>query len=557
MRLFSFLLRRSKFALSLSILAGIMSGVISTAVLAVIHKSLTYHQGYPLIIILGYIVLIAILPITRIVSQVMMTRLGQNIIFDFRVTLCRQIISHPLRRLEEIGAPKLLATLTDDVLMVSNAFITIPFICLNLAVVIGCLVYMVWLSWGMALLTIGYLVIGIAGYQFAVRKAIKLTRSVREKQDVLFSYFRAVTEGVKGLKLHRPRRDAFMKEILEPTATSFAHENVQATAIYAAASSMVGALYTLMLGLILYGGPDWADLSRQTLTGYMIVLLYMTAPLDTFMSLYPSLNRANVALDKIESLGLSLKDQAERSSTLPIAADFNLSWNKLEMVGVTHTYRTERDNNAFTLGPISLTLRPAEIVMIAGGNGSGKTTLAKLLAGLYTPEKGAIYLDDQLIIDENREEYRQYFSFLFSDFYLFQSLIGLKQQELNVRARDYLSKLQLDHKVEIIDGKFSTIDLSQGQRKRLALLVSYLEDRPICIFDEWAADQDPGFKEIFYYQLLPEMRACGKTLIVISHDDKYYGVADRIVRMEEGNIEGALNFVHSPGQSHPKKWPRA
>jgi putative ATP-binding cassette transporter len=91
--------------------------------------------------------------------------------------------------------------------------------------------------------------------------------------------------------------------------------------------------------------------------------------------------------------------------------------------------------------------------------------------------------------------------------------------------------------VQVKDGTLSTIELSQGQRKRLALLTAFLEDRPFYIFDEWAADQDPFFREVFYLQLLPELKAKGKTVLVISHDDRYYSLGDRIIKLDYGKIE--------------------
>jgi putative ATP-binding cassette transporter len=153
------------------------------------------------------------------------------------------------------------------------------------------------------------------------------------------------------------------------------------------------------------------------------------------------------------------------------------------------------------------------------------------------PETGEIRFNGRPVTDENREYYRQRFSMVFFDFYLFESLFGLEAPKLDEQAREYLTLLQLDHKVEIKDGVLSTTDLSQGQRKRLALLTAYLEDRPIYVFDEWAADQDPLFKEIFYYRLLPDLKAKGKTIMVISHDDRYYNVADRIIKLECGRID--------------------
>jgi len=209
----------------------------------------------------------------------------------------------------------------------------------------------------------------------------------------------------------------------------------------------------------------------------------------------------------------------------------------LELSGIQHAYRRENEEAEFSLGPIDLSIRSGELVFITGGNGSGKTTLAKLLVGLYIPQQGEIRLDGQPITDERRDDYRQLFSVVFSDFYLFENLLGLSDFNIDTRAQDYLVKLELDRSVEIKDRTLSTLDLSQGQRKRLALLTAYLEDRPIYLFDEWAADQDPQFKEIFYFELLGRLKAAGKTAIVISHDDRYYHVADRVIKLNYGLIE--------------------
>lgn len=180
---------------------------------------------------------------------------------------------------------------------------------------------------------------------------------------------------------------------------------------------------------------------------------------------------------------------------------------------------------------------PGELIFIVGGNGSGKSTLAKLITGLYIPETGNVYLDDNLIDNHNLEWYRQQFSVVFSDFYLFDRFLGLDSNDLDIQTQKYLVQLQLDHKVKVNNGVLSTTDLSQGQRKRLALVTAYLEDRPIYMFDEWASDQDPVFKEIFYTQLLAELKNRGKTVLVISHDDQYFYLADRIVKLEYGQVK--------------------
>jgi putative ATP-binding cassette transporter len=209
----------------------------------------------------------------------------------------------------------------------------------------------------------------------------------------------------------------------------------------------------------------------------------------------------------------------------------------LHLKDITHTYRHERDSNPFTLGPMNLTFSPGELTFIIGGNGSGKSTLVKLITGLYAPETGAIQWQGQWITADNRDWFRQHFTVVFADFYLFDRLLGLEQPDLSQQAHHYLKQLQLDHKVTLEADRFSTTALSQGQRKRLALLTAYLEDRPIYVFDEWASDQDPVFKEIFYTQLLPGLRDRGKTVLAISHDDHYFACADRIIKLDYGQVE--------------------
>jgi putative ATP-binding cassette transporter len=241
-------------------------------------------------------------------------------------------------------------------------------------------------------------------------------------------------------------------------------------------------------------------------------------------------------MNKIERLGIALSSSAAISDSTPPPPAAR-SFERLELVGVTHSYHRELENQSFTLGPLNLIFRPGELVFLVGGNGSGKTTLAKLLCGLYAPEGGEIRVNGEPVTEQTADSYRQYFSVVFSDFHLFDGLLGIEEDGLDAQAEDYVRLLQLQHKVRIEGGAFSTTELSQGQRKRLALLTSLLEDRPFYIFDEWAADQDPLFKQVFYMQFLPSLKAKGKAVLVISHDDRYYSVADRLIKLDYGRIE--------------------
>jgi putative pyoverdin transport system ATP-binding/permease protein len=536
MKLFLFFIHYSRRIAILAILAGIISGLCSTGMLAVINASLRRSGPSAGALMWAFIALCLILPLARFTSESLLIRLGQGALLELRMRLCRQILATPLRHLEEFGGSRLMSSLTDDIPTITNALLAIPVLCINIAVVIAGLIYLGWLSWWVLLLVLCFMAVGIVTYQLGVLKSVKFMNAAREHTEALFRHFRALTDGTKELKLHRRRREVFAEDVLKSSATAFRRESVKAMTVYTAAASWGQTLGFVVIGLLVFAIPAWSStLSIQVMTGYVLVLLFVITPLQVLMNTLPNLSRANIAVGRVEELGLSLTKYAAEERT---AEHSNLPavWKSLELREVMHTYHSEEKEEAFILGPIDLTLRPGELVFFTGGNGSGKTTLAKLLLGLYAPESGEILLDGKPITEENRDHYRQIFTAVFSDFFLFDSLLGIESQHLDEHALEYLKQLQLTQKVEVKNGVLSTTKLSQGQRKRLALLTAYLEDRPVYLFDEWAADQDPLFKQVFYYELLPELKARGKTVLVISHDDRFYEVGDRIIKLEYGKI---------------------
>ena len=533
MKILAFLVQHSRKTVVLSIAAGAFSGVSNAALLAVINSALK-TRGTTTTLVLSFAALCMLLPFARFTSELLLTRLGQGAMYELRMRLCRQVLAAPLLHLEQLGVPRLLTTLTDDIPTITNAVSVIPLLCVNAALVIGCLVYMGILSWTLLLIVLVFMAIGIASYQAPILKVQKIFRTARKEADVLQGHFRALTHGAKELKIHNARRYAFVKEGLEATSASLKKNNISALNLYTAAASWGQVLVFIVIGLILFVLPLMRDLSGPMLTGYALTLLYLMTPLQVIMNTLPQLTRASIALKTVNELGFTLASQG--SEEAPEAQSATGDWRQLEFKSVSHRYRREGEGTDFVLGPIDLSFKPEEMVFIIGGNGSGKTTFIKLLTGLYAPESGSISLDGEQVTNENKEFYRQHFSAVFSDFYLFETMLGMVGEDLDLQASEYLSRLKLSHKVQVENGRLSTTDLSQGQRKRLALLTAFLEDRPIYIFDEWAADQDPYFKEIFYLHLLPDLKARHKTIFVITHDDRYYHLAERIIKMDDGQV---------------------
>lgn len=534
MEILKYLFRRARTRVFIATLAGILSGICHVALLSLVSRAAA--QGRLATALIGaYAGMALLLPFTRVFSQILLSQISQDAIFDVRLRLCRQILGAPLRALEVTGIPRLLSSLTDDVMVIGSAFTIFPILCTHATVLIACLAYLGHLSWRALLLTLLTLVLGIFGFRWLMGKAIKALTKARASQNDMLNHFQALTEGIKELKLHQKRRSTFISNILNLTASEFRKQNITGVGYYASAGGWGQLLQFTLFGVLAFLLPRIGWINHEALVTALLVLLYINSPIDILSSNLPTLGRAKVALDAIEKLGLSLEERSnehEAQGRLP-----KHHWQTLQLSGVTHTYRREGESSDFLLGPVDLIFRPGELVFLIGGNGSGKTTLAKLIAGLYAPESGSVSVDHEHISDATRDDYRQLFSMVFSDFFLFESLIGLDSPELDRHAERYLKTLRLDTNVQVKDGKLSTLSLSQGQRKRLALLTAYLEDRPIYIFDEWAADQDPTFKQVFYYSLLPELKSRGKTVIVISHDDAFYHVADRIIKLNYGQLE--------------------
>jgi putative pyoverdin transport system ATP-binding/permease protein len=535
--LIEFLLKASWRSVWVAAIAGTLGGVCSAAAIALINQSISEidptHPHASQGLLWGFVGLVAITLVTNLVSQFVLAQLAQDAIYKLRLRISGWILASPLRHLEELGANRLLATLTEDIQSISNAVFNIPALFVNASLIFAALIYLGWLSGWVLLGTVVFLALSIGLVQLLINRAVYWFTRAREENDALLQHFRAITDGVKELKLHSLRREDFLERDLETTAAALRNYRIGSQRAISLSSVLGDLLLFVLFGLLVYGLPQVTTVSAGLLSGYVITMSYLMRPLGNILAILPSLSQAGVALRKVDTLGLSLTSQVELFASTTINSS---GFDRIEISQATHVYRREGEENTFTLGPIDLTIAPGELIFIVGGNGSGKSTLAKLITGLYIPDDGQIKLDGIPLNDNTREAYRQLFSTVFADFYLFDRLVGIRLDNPDAQAKMYLEKLQLEHKVEVRDGKLSTTALSQGQRKRLALLTAYLEDRPIYLFDEWAADQDPFFREIFYQQLLPELKQRGKAILVISHDDRYFHLADRLLKLDYGKI---------------------
>lgn len=536
MNLIAFVLRTCRAPMTVMASIALISGACNAGLIAAVNKSLHQFDPSAMMLVWAFVALGLGRLLTSLVSQMMSARFSQKAVAGMRRNLVRSILGAPLRQLEEIGSARLIVALTDDIYNVTQALLAVPVTAVNVALLLGGAAYLGWLSWELLVGLILFAAAGAVGYSLLSKGAYRSLNRAREEEDKLFGHFRALTDGVKELKLHRSRRSVFLARDIDSATAGFERHNIAAENRFIFAQHWSHLLFFAVIGIMLFSIPALAGVSEVARTGYVITALYLMGPLAGVLSSFALFGRANIALRKVEELGARLQASKPDAPLVPGTIK-NAPFESLELLEVTHTYRHEKSDSHFMLGPISLTFQPGELVFIVGGNGSGKSTLAKMITGLYVPESGTVRLNGETVTAANRDDYRQIFSTVFSDFFVFETLLGLEHPQLDARAREYLTTLNLERKVRVCDGAFSTTALSQGQRKRLALLTAYLEDRPFYLFDEWASDQDPQFKEFFYTRLLPDLRSSDKAVVVITHDDKYFHLADRVIKLDCGQVE--------------------
>ena len=534
MKVFLFVIRNAPGLTVLSLVTALLSGVFSGSLIALIHRAIENQVERYTQLGLMFGLLVALTLASAIAANIVIAHLYRKILLNLQIRLAFSITRSPLRKLEDIGSAALLAILTEDVDDISDTATELVPLITNLVTSVVCFGYLIWLSWQAFLGTLVFLVIGGLSYKILIDREQEILTAGRDELDKLYAHFHDLTNGIKELKLNQNRCHAFLTQTLEPMAQSVQQYLFKWDVAYTIINSWGRFLILMVIGLVLFLLPQFLSLSPGVLTGYILAMLYVRSSLLSVLDTLPELSEAAVALRKIESVGLDLAVDSSGPIT-PIPAP--TSWQSLKLDNVVHHYYREREDSFFTLGPITLEFQPGELIFLVGGNGSGKTTLAKLITGLYPPESGDIYLDQNQVCDRTRPHYSQLFSAIFTDFHLFDDLIGVSHDNLDTRAKHYLSELHLDHKLSIQNGKFSTTALSRGQQQRLALLTAYLEDRPFFIFDEWASNQDPIFKDLFYTQFLPELKAKGKTALVISHDDHYFHLGDRVLKLTDGKLQ--------------------
>lgn len=463
------------------------------------------------------------------------TLVVESVIMRIRTRIAGKIRLCDYRRMEQLGRTEVHARLTKDASVIAQSAPAIMNSVQSMVMVVFSMFYIAYISLTALFFTLA--AAAVAGFIYLrTERFIKANLQTAGEEEVkLYSLMEGLLLGLKEIKISKPKGDGAVAEVAEKSLTV---KNLKIAALVPYADNYVFAFsfFYCLIAINIFLVPKFIPTHAQVVVMLSTAILFLIGPLGNVVTMVSMLAQTSIAVESIYALEKTLDQIHEETpdeESLPVGGGRPMAGIRLD--NVTFAYENGNDLHRFTVGPMNFEVKANEVVFIVGGNGSGKSTLLKLLTGLYRPSEGLLLFNGEPVTPRAMQSYREHFCVIFSDFHLFQRVYGAEPSQA-ARVQELLREFEIENKTSYAAGAFSTLDLSTGQRKRLALLVALLEDRPVYVFDEWAADQDPHFRRYFYERILPELKSRGKTVIAVTHDEQYMKTADRVVTMDFGKV---------------------
>ncbi len=518
-------------ALFLLGLVGAVSGIGNAFVIFIVSHVVSVEN--PSWIVAYYFVLsLLIYVFGRRFVEMGLLRTSYNMILKTRLELIDGILSMRYDHFARISNGRIFSTLTEDVETVGQSANHVVTCGVNVITVFFSFFYLMILDLRATAICLVVIAAIASLYSIVSRRADEIFDKAREAQTKFSGRINDLIQGFRLVRLHAIKRKGFQAD-LHDISFAFQDKRIQAYGAFVDAFILGESLLIIVLGAISFGLRSlFPDISIMLLGNFAMVLLYLLGPINGILAAVPHLTRIRVSQKRVANfrqlIACKGNPPAVSGSGIPKQV------KTLEVRNLCFRHQNEDGQTGFEFGPINLSVHSGDIVFIIGGNGSGKTTLANLVTGLFAPSSGSVFIDGKPV---TADELGEYFGPIFSDTFLFRKLYGLTDDPLLADVERLLDRFKLRDKVTLENKEFNTVDLSTGQKKRLALIVCILENRPIFLFDEWAADQDPSFRKFFYREFLPELKKQGKLVIAITHDDHYFDVATKIVKLDMGKID--------------------
>ena len=518
------------------VLAAMVAGLVHTVLIGIVNEasqSFLTDSRLNTLLFIWFLLAMAVFICTQTYASTKAVQVIEGGLHCIRLRISNKIRQAELSFVEKKNKGEIYLNLTKDGNLISSSSTILVTAAQGVIVTLFTFMYIAWLS-PLAFFILSALTTLLAIYHFTRTRLIQDDIKEADQHEIyFFGLLNHVLMGIKEIKLNdRKNNDLFA--CIKKVSKASERTKVQVGDKFVFHVFATSFMQALLLGSIVFILSRFSSGHREIITPLIAITLFVSGYINIILYSVLFFMQVNESIRNIQRL----EDDLDRAHC-PVKK-INLkkmkklyNFRTIDLADVEYIYRDDEGCPIFPLGPIRLSIKRGEMVFMVGGNGSGKTTLLKLLSGLYFPHEGKINIDGQALAIQDYAGYRNLFAAVFSDFHLFDQLYGLDELE-DQHVDDWLKRMQLEEKTSYEDGRFSTLNLSTGQRKRLAFIAAMLEDRPICIFDELAADQDPEFRAVFYNQVLPDLKRRGKTVIAVSHDDRFWHIADRVVKFEYG-----------------------
>lgn len=468
----------------------------------------------------------------------------ENGLHRLKTRLVRKIENAELEQVERIDTAEILDRITENIAVISIAGSAISSILPSACMLVFGVSYLVWLSPAAFALLLPLQLVGLHLYQSKNELARRLLEERGNLRVRFLDSLLDLLRGAKEIRLSRRRAKSVYADF-DASSKTLAHISAKVNKLYDDNALFVATNLYVLLAALVFVLPKHVQMDGPHIAKLVATILFLWGSIQTLLDVYVTYMKSNDALANIAALEKRLESarKLEKLDTTPDPWSGNPG--AIRLVDVEYIYPNIGHDTPFHVGPIDLTIEPGEVVFIVGGNGTGKSTLLKILTGLYTPTRGSVQARQVSISPYNVDYFREMISVIFSDFHLFSKAYGLLDAD-PAAVTALLRDLHIDRKTAFRNGAFTQQKLSTGQKKRLAMVISLLDDRPVMVLDEWAADQDPELRKHFYEEMIPALKRKGKTIIAVSHDDRYLHIADRIVTMEYGQIRSIRTHRTTP-----------
>ena len=535
MKFLSFVRQESTLPLRRVLTMAAIAGLSNALILAIINAAAEHSSGdgAPFRLLAMFVVCLVLYYLTQYYNLTTSHERIEGILDRVRVRLTRKVREADLLPLEHIGRARVFASLNKEMETISQLAGPVVIAFQAAILLVFTLLYIAWLSVTAFVVFCAGMSIACFVYYINSKKLNEQLHEALNQENSLFDVITHMLDGFKEIKLNSAQGDALFTQAQE-LSHGVAQIKTLTQTDMAKRFIFSQSTWYVLLALTVFLVPIFSPTYSAVVIKVTAAILFVIGPMTTLVSVVPLAASAEAAVENVYRLEKLLDDAASGEpgdEEAQVADEFST----IEFSDVRFRFSDNADDSGFEVGPLNVTLAAGETVFVYGGNGSGKSTFLNLLTTLYRPDAGQITVDGKVLGRRNYASYRKLISAVFSDYHLFDCPMGAQGADPET-VNSLFQLLEIENKVRLENGRFSTTDLSTGQRKRLALLICLLEDKPIFVLDEWAAEQDPDFRKKFYRELLPRFKQMGKTIIAVSHDEQYFDVADRILRMDYGRF---------------------